>query len=110
MRSRRVARHSSARGLRSENSSRYINTDHKRSQISAHGGAANALAQNLNKNLRPVAKKQRPKTAGRRTNYGGQQEQMDPNQHHYMMQNQNEMYDQHDNMNPPHTQMPEDYY
>ena len=34
----RMQRHSSARGLQSDTSSRYINTDHKRNQISSSGG------------------------------------------------------------------------
>ena len=51
----------------SENSSRYINTDHKRNQIATHGSQANAQAYNLNKNQQKMSinKKSRPKTAGR---------------------------------------------
>jgi hypothetical protein len=63
------ARNSSARGLQSETSSRYINTDHKRNQISSSGRDANMLAYSLNKNLKNLKisdqKKKRPKTAGR---------------------------------------------
>ena len=68
-RPRKMVRHSSARGYGSENSSRYINTDHKRNQIAAHGGQANMLAYSLNKNMKNLniagGKKKRPKTAGR---------------------------------------------
>lgn len=65
----RMQRHSSARGLQSDTSSRYINTDHKRNQISSSGGQATTLAYSLNKNLKNLKisdhKKKRPKTAGR---------------------------------------------
>lgn len=69
----RKARMSSARGgLVSDNSSRYINTEHKRNQISTRGGQANILAYSLNKNMKNLrmdeqaqfAKKSRPKSAG----------------------------------------------
>jgi hypothetical protein len=67
-RPRKMVRHSSARAFGSENSSRYINTDHKRNQISTQGGQANMLAYSLNKNMKsfkaPTGKK-RPKTAGK---------------------------------------------
>ena len=65
----RMQRHSSARGLQSDTSSRYINTDHKRNQIDSRGGQATTLAYSLNKNLKNLKisdhKKKRPKTAGR---------------------------------------------
>lgn len=63
-----MVRHSSAKGAPSDNSSRYINTDHKRDQISTRGGQANILAYSLNKNMKNMSladKKRRPKTAGR---------------------------------------------
>lgn len=72
-RPRKMVRHSSARAFGSENSSRYINTDHKRNQISTHGGQANMLAYSLNKNIKSLKSaggKKRPKTAGR-TRAGG---------------------------------------
>ena len=56
---RKVVRHSSAKGAPSDNSSRYINTDHKRDQISTRGGQANIRISMADK------KKSRPKTAGR---------------------------------------------
>ena len=63
-------RASSARRAPSDNSSRYINTDHKRDQISTRGGQANILAYSLNKNMKNLKitdkkTKSRPKTAGR---------------------------------------------
>jgi hypothetical protein len=67
---KRMVRHSSARGAPSDNSSRYINTEHKRDQISTRGGQANTLAYSLNKNMKNMKigdkkTKTRPKTAGR---------------------------------------------
>ena len=68
-RPKKMVRHSSARAFGSENSSRYINTDHKRNQISTQGGQANMLAYSLNKNMKNLkiagGTKKRPKTAGR---------------------------------------------
>jgi hypothetical protein len=73
MRPRGFARHSSARGLHSEQSSRYINTDHKRSQLQTNGPQAQIVAYNLSQNTRGK-KKSRPKTAGRIKPYANQQQ------------------------------------
>lgn len=57
-------------GLGSENSSRYINTEHKRNQMSTRGGQANMLAYSLNKNMKNLRmeegnlmRKSRPRSA-----------------------------------------------
>ena len=60
-------RYSSARRLGSENSSRYINTDHKRAQLQVQ---ASNQAYNLGNNVK--TSKKRPKTANKRK----------PQQHH----------------------------
>jgi len=58
--------------MQSNNSSRYINTDHKRNQISTSGNQAHILSYSLNKNMKNMrvsskdkSKKGRPKTAGK---------------------------------------------
>jgi len=52
--------------MQSESSSRYVNTEHKRNQISINGGNP---GYNLSKNKASDSKnkKKRPQTAGRRT-------------------------------------------
>jgi hypothetical protein len=58
--------------MQSNNSSRYINTDHKRNQINTSGNQAHILSYSLNKNVKGMkvsskdkSKRSRPKTAGK---------------------------------------------
>ena len=109
----RMQRHSSARGLQSDTSSRYINTDHKRNQIDSRGGQATTLAYSLNKNLKNLKisdhKKKRPKTAGRKPprskhnmgqqyHYQGAPSSNDYMQGIYADQHNNPAYNPHNNM------------
>ena len=72
--------------MQSNNSSRYINTDHKRQQINTSGNQAHLLSYSLNKNQKGMrvsskdkSKKSRPKTAGKARG-GGQQAPLRGNQ------------------------------